>query len=191
MASFNKYSNYNSDAGVTGVVFGAEVPVLEVELNEVQEIQKTFLRDTIKSLIGDGISNIDAISYTNNTLSISDCFFAVNGYLIHCTGLSITAKSGNTIYLQVWEETVDYTSTLKTAGNEQSTDTVPNYIKDNRVGAETSRRKVVKYTLSNTVDSNKENLAIATISDDIILSVKEVNLTNLSDKLSEFIIETE
>ena len=191
MASFDKYSNYDNDAGVTGVVFGAEVPVLEVELNEMQEIQKTLLGNVLKSLIGNGISDKKAITYLNNTLSISDCFFAVNGYLVHCNGLSISAKSGDSVYLQVWEDTVDHTATLKKAGNEQSTDIVPNYIKDSRIGEETSRRKVVKYTLVTTTDSNKENLPIATISDDgITLLVKEVNLTNLSDRLSEFIIET-
>ena len=45
---FEKYTNYTDNAGVSGVVFGSEKPVLEVELNEMQEIQKTFLRNTIK-----------------------------------------------------------------------------------------------------------------------------------------------
>ena len=38
---FDKYTNYKENAGVSSVIFGAEKPVLEVEMNEVQEIQKT------------------------------------------------------------------------------------------------------------------------------------------------------
>ena len=38
MASFDKYTNYQNNAGISGVVFGAEKAVLEVELNEMQEI---------------------------------------------------------------------------------------------------------------------------------------------------------
>lgn len=183
MASFDKYSNYDKSAGVTGVVFGANAPVLEVELNEMQEIQKTFLGNTFKNLIGDGVSNKKAITYANNTLSISDCFFSISGYLIQCTGLSLAITSG-TVYLQAWEETVDYNATLKTAGNEQSTTTVENYLKDSRSPVETSRRKVVKYTLSTTTDSTKQNLAIASVSNGVMTRiVKEVNLTNLGDKV--------
>lgn len=50
MASdFTKYTNYLNNAGVTGVVFGADSPILEVELNEMQEIQRDLLIDVINS----------------------------------------------------------------------------------------------------------------------------------------------
>ena len=52
MANFDKYANYRDDAGVSSVVFGANSPVLEVELNEMQEIQKTLIRSIIRSSIG-------------------------------------------------------------------------------------------------------------------------------------------
>ena len=44
MASFDKYTNHRDNAGVSGVVFGAEKPLLEVEMNEVQEIQKSMFQ---------------------------------------------------------------------------------------------------------------------------------------------------
>lgn len=184
MSNFDKYTNYNDTAGVSSVVFGADAPVLEVELNEMQEIQKSFLRKTLKNLIGDGISDKNAISYSNGTLSIANgCFFNVGGYLIQCTGLSIAVTEG-TVYLQVWEETVDHTATLKTEGNAQSSATIPNYFKDSRYPIETSKRKVIKYTLSTTTDSSKQNLAIASVSGSTpIKIVKEINLTKLSDKV--------
>lgn len=184
MSNFDKYTNYNDTAGVTSVVFGADSPILEVEMNEMQEIQKSFLRKTLKNLIGDGISDKNAISYSNGTLSIaSGCFFSVGGYLLQCTGLSIAITDG-TAYLQVWEETVDSTATLKTEGNEQSSTTIPNYIKDTRYPVETSKRKVIKYTLSTSTNSSRQNLAIASVSGGTPLRiVKEINLTKLSDKV--------
>ena len=63
MSNFDKYTNYRNDAGVSGVVFGAEKTVLEVELNEMQEISKNMLRDLIKNVIGDGITDISKITY--------------------------------------------------------------------------------------------------------------------------------
>ena len=33
MPNFDKYSNYNENAGVSGVVFGSGANVLEVEMN--------------------------------------------------------------------------------------------------------------------------------------------------------------
>ena len=57
MSSFDKYTNYNDQAGVSGVVFGANKSVLEVELNEVQEINKKLLRNMIAKVCGDGITD--------------------------------------------------------------------------------------------------------------------------------------
>ena len=38
MPNFDKYSNYNENAGVSGVVFGSGANVLEVEMNEMQKV---------------------------------------------------------------------------------------------------------------------------------------------------------
>ena len=83
MASFDKYTNYQNTAGVSGVVFGAEKAVLEVELNEMQEIGKTYMRDFFKSVIGNGITNISALTYANGNVQIaSGCGIAVDGILL-------------------------------------------------------------------------------------------------------------
>ena len=188
MANFDRYSNYNAEAGISSVVFGANAPVLEVELNEMQEIQKNLLSSTIKNLLGDGISDLSAVSYDhkNSLFRINDgCFIAVNGYLIQSTDLYINNVAGSTVYLQVWEDTVDYTSVLKKGGSQQSSSTVPNYIKDSRMPSETTKRKVVKSMLSTTTDSNKHNIDIASVSSDGVLAkhIKEINLAKLSDKV--------
>ena len=63
MPSFDKYTNYNENAGVSGVVFGHKSNVLEVEMNEMQEVQKSMLRRTIRAVMGDGITDLSKIVY--------------------------------------------------------------------------------------------------------------------------------
>lgn len=191
MASFDKYTNYKDNAGVSGVVFGAEKPLLEVEMNEMQEVQKTMLRNAIKSIMGDGITDLGKITFSDGTLSIGDkCALSVDGYLVECTGLSIELEDNQTAYLQVWEETVSYGDTLKEEGNQQSTDEVQNWFKDNRSQTETSRRKVVKYTLSTFVDSNKHNLAIASVNNGIMTKLcKEVSMSSLSKQVIDLRVQ--
>lgn len=192
MASFDKYSNYKDNAGVSGVVFGAEKPLLEVELNEMQEVQKTMLRRAIKNILGDGVTDISKVVYEGGALKIKEgCSLAVDGYLVQCTGLSISASAGETVYLQVWEDTATYGDTLKTEGNQQSSSAVTNFIKDNRSQAETSRRKVVKYTLAKTTDSAKHNLKIATIESNGYMTkqVREVNYFKLQNQVIDLRVQ--
>lgn len=181
MSSFDKYTNYNDQAGVSGVVFGANKSVLEVELNEAQEINKKLLSNMISKVCGDGITDITKITYEDGVIHIaSDCSIAVDGIIINCTGLSMPVSSG-TVYLQVWEEVVDYNAVLKKEGNQDGDEVVDNYIKDSRVNEETTRRKVIKYTLATSQDNSRHNLLIATISSVHIykINVREINLAKL------------
>lgn len=184
MADFNKYTNYRSDAGISGVVFGANATVLEVELNEMQEITKNSLRDIVKNIIGDGITDISKLTYEDGIVSVGDgCSITVDGILINCSGLSVIANDGDTIYLNIWEETIDHSVSLKKYGNQQSTEDIPNWAKDPRSDVETSRRRVVRYTLSTTQINDKHNLALAKISEGTL--VKLVNNINVSDIVSD------
>ena len=190
MADFSKYTNYDEHAGVSGVVFGSKSSVLEVEMNEMQEVQKTMLRNTIHNLMGDGITDLSKIIYADGVLQVADqCAFSVGGYLVECTGLSVEMTSG-TAYLQVWEETVAYTAELKKDGNQQSTETVSNYFKDARTPAETTRRKVVKYTLSTSQKSDALNLAVASVADGKMKKLcREVNMAKLTDKVIDLQVQ--
>lgn len=190
MGKFDKYTNYKENAGISGVVFGADNPVLEVEMNEVQEVQKTMLRRAIKNLLGDGITDNKCITYENGTLKIaSGCALAVNGYMVQCNGLSLAVESG-TVYLQVWEETASYTDTLKAEGNQQSNSTVTNFMKDSRSPIETTKRKVVKYTLATSTNASRNNLAVAKINNGVLTRLaKEVNLSKLSDRVIDLQIQ--
>ena len=190
MASFDKYTNHRDNAGVSSVVFGAEKPLLEVEMNEVQEIQKSMLRRAIKNIIGDGVTDLSKIVYEGGAVKVKEgCALAVDGYMVESTGLSITASSG-TVYLQVWEETATYSETLKKEGNQQDSASVTNWFKDNRSDAETSRRKVVKYTLATTTNSARHNLAIAKVADGVMTRLcKEISFSNLSNTVIDLQVQ--
>lgn len=190
MASFDVYSNYKDNAGVSSVVFGAEKPVLEVEVNEVQEIQKTMLRRAIKNIMGDGITDLSKVVYEDGAVKIKEgCALVIEGIMVECTGLSQTVTS-DTVYLQVWEETQNYADTLKEEGNQQDSATVANWFKDTRSDVETSRRKVVKYTLATTTNPARHNLAIAKVADGVMTRlVKEVNFNNLSNTVIDLQVQ--
>lgn len=186
MSDFTKYTNYKDNAGVSGVVFGAHSAVLEVELNEMQEISKNMFRDFVKAAIGDGVTDKKAITFANGTLNIAaGCGIVVDGIMINCTGLSLAMTSG-TAYLQVWEDTEAFNATLKVEGNQQSTQTVANWAKDDRSDVETTRRKVVKYTLATSQKSGAHNLAVASVtSNKMTRLVSEVNLNNLTAEVAD------
>lgn len=192
MDHFDRYTNYNDQSGVSSVVFGSGKSVLEVELNEIQEIFKTSLHSIIAGVCGNGITDASKITYTSDTFNIaSGCYIAVDGILINCTGLSKTISSGN-IYLQVWEDTVDFRSVLKKQGNQDSNETVTNYIKDNRSSEETTRRKVIKYTLATSQDNTKHNLLIATVANGTCeIKIPEINLSKLKESLNNAMVRTD
>lgn len=184
MGSFDIYTNYNNTAGVSGVVFGAKKAVLEVELNEMQEISKNMLRDLIKNVVGDGITDISKITYNDGILNIGECCIIVDGILINCSGLSLAVESDTTAYLQVWEDVEAYSATLHKEGNQQDASTVSNWFKDGRSDVETTRRKVVKYQLATSTNSARHNLAIASVSSGAMtVNINEVNINNLYDRV--------
>ena len=182
MADFSKYTNYKSNAGVSSVVFGANSTVLEVELNEMQEIQKIAMRDLIRNIVGNGITDISKLVYEDGKVKIlNDCGITADGYHLNCSGLEIAITSG-TVYLQVWEETVDYSGTLKEHGNQQKSTTVANWFKDTRSQVETTKRKVVKYTLGTSQASGRTNVAIAKVaSGSMAKLINEVNINKLAE----------
>lgn len=184
MADFSRYTNYRDDAGVSGVVFGANATVLEVELNEMQEIQKQLIRDFIKYAIGDGISDINKLVYKDKNVSIlADCGVIADGYCINCTGLQVAVTNG-IAYLQIWEEVIDNSTAFKEHGNQQSAVTINNWGKDPRSSIETTKRKVIKYTLSTSQVADRINIPIASVVNGVMTKlVKEVNLSRLHDRV--------
>lgn len=198
MANFDKYANYRDDAGVSSVVFGANSPVLEVELNEMQEIQKALIRSIIRSSIGNGIygkenvtsvksqSTLNGVAAYVTTVKIrSGSIILCNGYVIRCTDdcKCVVSKNDATVYLHVWEGEASDTTVLKKYGYSDSKVNVDNWIKDSRVNKLTTKRKVVRYKLSTNMpeDSSVSYMPIAHVAEYTSGLIDNILVDNLSD----------
>lgn len=179
--SFNKYSNYNENSSFSSIVFGAEKPVLEVELNELQQIIGNF-RKLIVSMFGSGVFITDESDKSEHgeivgeTFSINDLLvtgdsgviFKVNSSKVSFSGTTFSDSVPYYVYYKVWEEIVTYKDTLKKDGEVNSENNVENTIMDSRSPVETTRRKVLKKELlfGETVPNNTDKetyILIATL----------------------------
>ena len=100
-SNFDKYTDYKPNAGVSTVVFGKNKPVLESEMNELQEITKHSFERIINAFIEDGMSKEGKITYSKGVLTISPCTVSCKGIIIKNTGLSVPLNNGQTAYLKV------------------------------------------------------------------------------------------
>lgn len=151
MAEFTKYSNYNENTSHSSVVFGANSPLLEVELNELQQIQQTKYSRILKTL-GSGIVPLadNSISFSTSSLTLT----VSNALIIEKSGLTAYVDSASIVmsttnrraYFAIQEVDADSTTSLKAYGNTTGS-SVTNTMKDDRSNVETTKRKVITYTL--------------------------------------------
>lgn len=150
MPDFSRETNSSYNAGVASVRFGSGSKILEVELNELQDIQRKRVASMTALLFKDGVMNVGTYSYSNGTFSLSSESALVGGEFIDIAFLSLGGLvNGNSVYLDVYDSEVTKDSNLKSGGNVQAGN-VTNYIADSRYGVETSRRKVLSFTLTKT-----------------------------------------
>nr|DAI99406.1 MAG TPA: protein of unknown function (DUF4815) [Caudoviricetes sp.] len=148
MANFEKRSSFDKNANFKSVVIGAGSKVLEVEMNEMQDIWFHSYQKLIKDYFGEGVMNVGKYTFAGGILTIENESMIVNGYLIDVTKLSIPMEVEDFAYLKVWEEDVTFSTPLiPYQGNVQETKAITNYIMDDRVAEETSRRTQVQYDL--------------------------------------------
>ena len=162
MADFEKRSNYNKDAGVVQVKIGFEKPVLEVELNEMQEIQRQRVKDVVQAVVPNGVLHGGTYTYSNGIFKIQEVTAIIEGEIIYIPSLQISAGNDDIIYIKVWEKEITATTVMKAYGNEQG-EVIPNYIVDSRVGQETSRRIVLAYDLVKSTESDGVYLKLGKI----------------------------
>ena len=162
MSDFEKRSNYNKDAGVVQVKIGFEKPVLEVELNEMQEIQRQRVKDVIQAVVPNGVLHGGTYTYSNGIFKIQEVTAIIEGEIIYIPNLQISAGNDDIIYIKVWEKEITATTVMKAYGNEQG-EVIPNYIVDSRVGQETSRRIVLAYDLVKSTESDGVYLKLGKI----------------------------
>lgn len=193
MADFNKYSNYKDNTSFSEVVFGAKAPLLEVELNEVQNIITSKFSRLI-SAFGEGVFglNDNSISLSGTTLTI------INAVILEKSGMTAVVKSavvdvpiGHKAYFKMEEVTATPTSVLKECGNTAGNE-VTNTMMDNRSPIETSRRKVIQYTLMSgaSVPSNSGAVKYVLAGRNENGEFKEENPMKLNDESVEKIANT-
>lgn len=148
MANFEKRSSFDKNANFKSVVIGAGSKVLEVEMNEMQDIWFHSYQKLIKDYFGEGVMNVGKYTFSQGILTIENESMIVNGYLIDVTKLSVPMEVEDFAYLKVWEKEVTFSTPLiPYQGNVQETKAITNYIMDDRVAEETSRRTQVQYDL--------------------------------------------
>lgn len=160
MGSFDKYSNYNENTSFSSVVFGAEKPVLEVELNEMQQILDAKLQKIGRAL-GVGYYPLEDsnISINMNKVTVNGgIVVAPNGLVVEVKdSLTVTVNGSTPVaYFEVNEIDVTSETVLKKHGL-VSGEIIDNPIVDLRIGVETSRRKAVTYALKVGSESKLEN----------------------------------
>lgn len=156
--SFDKHSNFNKLANFSEVKFGENMPVLEVELNEMQQIQNEARADIIRDTMPSGFVTLGEIDYDHcaskdNQLKLkTESLAYVNGYRITIPANTIIEIGESDkvredlVFLEVWKEVVTNESDLKEYGGEQNAD-IENPIKDERYPIATSQRVALKYRI--------------------------------------------
>ena len=157
MGDFTRTSNFNPNANFKSVRIGSDCPVLEVELNEMQDIAEDKCREMIRRYVGDGLNGEGDFIYNNGILTITNEGAFVDGHIIDITKLQIAVGNGQSVYLKVWDKIITYADVIKYKGNQQEERTVENLLLDDRVKEETSRRIQVAYDLSLTNEDTSNN----------------------------------
>lgn len=184
--AFSKESTFSKDNNFSLVKIGERKPVLETELNEMQEIQNQKRKEVVKLLLADGVFKSANITFTGGNFTISNTSVVLSGEILTISSLTIPAVNGDSIYVDMWEEEVSYLDVIKKGGNQQSTDVVTNKLFDSRANIETARRVQVKYTLSKTnTDPIHQYLKLGRIENNAF--VQEVKIVSSSDDLLETI----
>ncbi len=150
MAIFENINPFNKDANFSSIRIGADAPVLEVELNEMQLIQRERLRSTAKALLNEGVKGMGSYSYSNNLLTITNELVMLDGEVLNIPSATVSVREGEEVYVEVWEEEKTFLDNIFKHGSSHTTEKVPNYLLDGRIGEETSRRIQVRYRITTT-----------------------------------------
>lgn len=168
MPDFSKYSNYNEQTSFSGVTFGANSPVLEVELNEVQQIEDTKFK-RLTDIIGDCVHPMSdgGVSFNASTkvLTLTNCVVIAHGFSAFISSATVTLSATNKYaYVKMEQKTANGATALKAYGNTAGA-SISNPIYDSRVGTETTRRRFIAVTLSagSSIPANTDTITYAPV----------------------------
>lgn len=159
---FHKGSTFHKDGALKQVKFGEGLPVLEVELNELQEIQNDRQQRLVRTLFSDGFITEPTILYRNGALEVSNADVVLGGEIIHISLLTIPLSNGEKVFLKAWEEEITYKDTIRKYGNQQE-QAIRNKILDDRINRETTRRVQLKYDLVKEVKDGDTYIELGTL----------------------------
>lgn len=167
-------SNYKENTSFSSVVFKDKSPVLEVELNEIQDIVNTKISRIIKS-IGQGVISLseDSITYnkTAKKVVVKNCVvLEESGLTVYVKEASLGIDSTNTcVYFLLNEKLVTGSDVINENGMKTGAPRVDNTIIDPRYGVETSNRLVTEFTLlgANSFPTTKGVVPLGKISEDL------------------------
>lgn len=149
MAEFNSYQNYDeSTSPFQSIVFGSNTPILEVELNEMQIMQAHKIRTLCKDFLGDCVSPSTTITLNNKVLTLNGSML-VQGYIIKLENVTVNNIVDGDVYVDVTVSTLTKDSTVKKHGYTGGTN-ITNTMMDNRYNIETSRRKSLSFSFTQT-----------------------------------------
>lgn len=176
MATFDKYTNLVNNALDTikaaerNIIFGEYQPVLEVELNEMQEILHNKFKYALAYLVGGeyyaakgGYFNVGTMTFNAGTFSIANEAFVLRGQFVYIPSMSIAASNGDNIFLTLAVANVTKDSTLLQYGVVGGS-SLANHIGDTRFAEETSRRKILTLTLEKNLTAYAGNSIFADLS---------------------------
>lgn len=145
---FTHRSRFNEEANFTMVRWGADSPVPEVELNEMQDISEGKLRDVVKATFGNGLLGVGTVEYDaeNKTLKIINEKAFVEGYLLNIERLETRVTKDVPVRLNCWKEVITAESKIYKHGNMQA-GFIPNTLIDERYGKEITRREQIVFNL--------------------------------------------
>lgn len=198
--SFDKHSNFNKLANFSEVKFGENMPVLEVELNEMQQIQNEARADIIRDTMPSGFVTLGEIDYDyckNNSNQIklkSESIAYANGYRITIPANTIIEIGESDkvredlVFLEVWKEVVTDIDELKEYGGEDN-EVINNPIKDSRYPVATTQRVALKYRIRHVgdVDFSGDTSGLSSLSYDFHSSDKGLYIKTFSESLDGFV----
>lgn len=167
--NFSYHSRFNPNKNFTGVKFGADSKLLEVELNELQDMLAYRQRQLTRTMYPDGLFSGSNLTYSGGVLALSDAVVSLDGDVIEIERIATTLNNthvGQTIYLRKGFEVVKATDPLREHGNLTSGTLITNDLIDSRYNQETSRRIQMQYSLTTVRETlpNVSYLALGRVS---------------------------
>lgn len=160
MSDFTRMSGYNKDTNFTQVRFGSDAPLLEVELNELQQIQNEARADLVRHEIPSGFLSMASLDFDymkthpNTIKTKTENIVNVDGYRVLIPAgtefklgdCPTKGRRSDLVLLECWFEEIDFSEKIEKLGKEGG-EVVQNYLQDPRVGIETSRRVQLKHRI--------------------------------------------